>query len=624
MKAFPESAGVRSRNGYLPLHCLLRQKNPDLALVATLVQMYPYAVQMIAVDFVPEDENADPDEWEGTMVERRWTPLSRAVQLENRAITTLLLSKGALSPPSTARPDSAPNTLAPVDTMQGTTPLLATSIATVTETIRMEAGPEAASIVASTANKASFGYISSEEQVQQLTDLLRDSSEARKSSKSKKTNDSKTSTDNEKDKKKREFELEKRIKQLEDEKRIKQFEDEKRNKLLEEERKKSKQLEKEKAQLEAQLKSSQRSFIENEDDTNNIASSAVEVDRYASATGESISMELHLEEIGDETDIGSQNSTIDDQRLAGSSELTNLRVKKSSLDEASPSASAKESGVSASRSRPKPPGRPTTPTSQPADPMAEIAMLMLSMKDNPKETAITKREGGKEFSSSPALERLRAPVVDYTSPFMNSIEDIQKPQISFGSVLVGAQQGRDVARVTPLSDLQLPRIQTQLTTRATTNSGHNNSVTSPHSEEVEAGVSVLAKIKDKKGLGIYQARDDEFVTEVDTVRFPKLVSAKEATHLRSAMQNFNKVNDMYTKDAIANSSMEEDMLRDYVYSDVNESITGSLGIGSWSGKMRQGSDKFDQVLDFDDNISAASNSSSKRVRFSDKKKSGKS
>ena len=98
MNVFPEGASKPTKDGYLPLHCLMGCSHPDIALMKHLIQLYPQAVQQVAVDLVPVDDGADPFSWEGELKERRWTPNSRAMELGNRDVINLL--DRALRPPS--------------------------------------------------------------------------------------------------------------------------------------------------------------------------------------------------------------------------------------------------------------------------------------------------------------------------------------------------------------------------------------------------------------------------------------------------------------------------------------------------------------------------------------------
>ena len=58
------------------------------------------------MDIVPMDEYADPDTWEGDWKEKRWTPLSRAIDRRDRPLCGIIqaalndsLTKGRMGSP---------------------------------------------------------------------------------------------------------------------------------------------------------------------------------------------------------------------------------------------------------------------------------------------------------------------------------------------------------------------------------------------------------------------------------------------------------------------------------------------------------------------------------------------
>lgn len=76
---YPESAFHKSKDGLLPLHCVISSMNPVIDIIEILLQICPDSTESMAVDVVPVDENADPENWDGEWIEKRWTPLSRAI-----------------------------------------------------------------------------------------------------------------------------------------------------------------------------------------------------------------------------------------------------------------------------------------------------------------------------------------------------------------------------------------------------------------------------------------------------------------------------------------------------------------------------------------------------------------
>jgi hypothetical protein len=88
--AYPAGASKATKDGYLPLHCILCNDDPDVPLVTRLIELYPQGVQQVAVDLVPVDDDADATTWTGDLKEKRWTPLSKAIEKGLRSIITLL------------------------------------------------------------------------------------------------------------------------------------------------------------------------------------------------------------------------------------------------------------------------------------------------------------------------------------------------------------------------------------------------------------------------------------------------------------------------------------------------------------------------------------------------------
>ena len=63
----------------------------------------------MAVDVIPVDENADPETWQGEWVEKRWTPLSRAIDRGLDSIVALFreaLHQSRAAAPSHAAPSN--------------------------------------------------------------------------------------------------------------------------------------------------------------------------------------------------------------------------------------------------------------------------------------------------------------------------------------------------------------------------------------------------------------------------------------------------------------------------------------------------------------------------------------
>ena len=85
----------KTKDGLLPLHCAISCVNPIIEIVESLLQIFPESPEHLAMDIVPLDEYADPDTWEGDWKEKRWTPLSRAI--DRRLDPCVALFKAALN-----------------------------------------------------------------------------------------------------------------------------------------------------------------------------------------------------------------------------------------------------------------------------------------------------------------------------------------------------------------------------------------------------------------------------------------------------------------------------------------------------------------------------------------------
>lgn len=85
----PESASVTTIDGLLPLHCALNcclSAAVPREIMLSLLNAYPEGATQEAVDMVPVDPDANPDDWEGPWKQVKWTPLSRAEELENEEL----------------------------------------------------------------------------------------------------------------------------------------------------------------------------------------------------------------------------------------------------------------------------------------------------------------------------------------------------------------------------------------------------------------------------------------------------------------------------------------------------------------------------------------------------------
>lgn len=86
---YPESAFHKSKDGLLPIHCIISSMAPVVEIIQYLLQIFPDSVESMAVDVIPVDESADPETWEGEWIEKRWTPLSRAIDRGLDAVVVL-------------------------------------------------------------------------------------------------------------------------------------------------------------------------------------------------------------------------------------------------------------------------------------------------------------------------------------------------------------------------------------------------------------------------------------------------------------------------------------------------------------------------------------------------------
>lgn len=85
-----ESTTMKTQDGLLPLHYVLNCQDPSQELVELLVNSYPEGVEVLAVDLYPEDPMADPLNWSGPWKKRKWTPLTRALELGNPLIVDMI------------------------------------------------------------------------------------------------------------------------------------------------------------------------------------------------------------------------------------------------------------------------------------------------------------------------------------------------------------------------------------------------------------------------------------------------------------------------------------------------------------------------------------------------------
>eukprot|EP01038_Epipyxis_sp_PR26KG_P014034 gene14034-18822_t len=89
LEAFPEAAFHKSKDGLLPIHCIISALHPVVEIIQLLLSIFPDSTESMAVDVIPVDETADPETWQGEWIEKRWTPLSRAIDRGLDAIVIL-------------------------------------------------------------------------------------------------------------------------------------------------------------------------------------------------------------------------------------------------------------------------------------------------------------------------------------------------------------------------------------------------------------------------------------------------------------------------------------------------------------------------------------------------------
>jgi hypothetical protein len=68
LEQYPESAFHKSKDGLLPLHCVISSMTPVVEIIEMLLKIFPDSTESMAVDVVPIDEMADPETWEGTFM----------------------------------------------------------------------------------------------------------------------------------------------------------------------------------------------------------------------------------------------------------------------------------------------------------------------------------------------------------------------------------------------------------------------------------------------------------------------------------------------------------------------------------------------------------------------------
>lgn len=85
-----ESSTMKTQDGLLPLHYVLNCQDPSEELIELLLNSYPEGAEALAVDLFPEDPAADPLSWSGPWKKRKWTPLTRALELGNPVIVDMI------------------------------------------------------------------------------------------------------------------------------------------------------------------------------------------------------------------------------------------------------------------------------------------------------------------------------------------------------------------------------------------------------------------------------------------------------------------------------------------------------------------------------------------------------
>jgi ankyrin repeat protein len=90
---FPAGARRATLDELLPLHLAVTTPlAPQVEIVKLLIFLYPLAAQQVAVDSVPEDDNVNPNTWQGGWIEKKWTPLSRAIDRRLHDVVSILKS----------------------------------------------------------------------------------------------------------------------------------------------------------------------------------------------------------------------------------------------------------------------------------------------------------------------------------------------------------------------------------------------------------------------------------------------------------------------------------------------------------------------------------------------------
>jgi ankyrin repeat protein len=90
IESCPESATMKTQDGLLPLHYVLNCQEPSEELIDLLLSSYPEGAEALAVDLYPEDPAADPLNWSGPWKKRKWTPLTRALELGQPHIVDMI------------------------------------------------------------------------------------------------------------------------------------------------------------------------------------------------------------------------------------------------------------------------------------------------------------------------------------------------------------------------------------------------------------------------------------------------------------------------------------------------------------------------------------------------------
>ena len=121
IQAYPTAVSKATNDGYLPLHCLLCNDDPNLEMLNKLIQYFPQGVQQVAVDLVPLDETTDPLTWTGPVKEKRWTPLSRAI--ERGLLEVINVLQAALPKTVVAGESADPATTKPLTALKPVRPL---------------------------------------------------------------------------------------------------------------------------------------------------------------------------------------------------------------------------------------------------------------------------------------------------------------------------------------------------------------------------------------------------------------------------------------------------------------------------------------------------------------------